>query len=138
MGKITTRKDGYQIITINRKIVYYHRYLAEKYLPNPNNLPVVNHKDGNPSNNNLDNLEWTTYKGNHEHAKENKLWGKNIIEKRKLSWEQADEIRKKYIPYTYSYKKLAEEYKVDHHTIWDLVNNKSYIKTKGGLLGLPV
>lgn len=41
-----------------------HRLLAEYFIPNPQNKPVVHHKDGNPLNNNLDNLEWTTYQEN--------------------------------------------------------------------------
>lgn len=126
--KINTRKDGYQVFTLKGKTTYVHRYLAEKHIPNPNNLPCVNHIDGNPSNNSITNLEWVTYLDNNIHARNNGLWGKNIIEKRKLTNKIADEIRTKYVPRKYSIQKLADEYKVDYKTIWDIVNYKSYIK----------
>lgn len=52
---------------------FAHRLVAEAFLPNPNNLPVVNHKDENKLNNQIDNLEWVTYSENIEHAHQTNL-----------------------------------------------------------------
>lgn len=46
------------------KNYFIHRLVAQAFIPNPNNYPIVNHKDENPSNNSVDNLEWCTVKYN--------------------------------------------------------------------------
>ena len=46
-----------------------HRLVAEAFIPNPDNLPEVNHKDENPLNNSADNLEWCTRQYNIEYSK---------------------------------------------------------------------
>lgn len=55
---------GYKFVTLvvknNRKTAYIHRLVAEAFIPNPENLPEVNHKDENKLNNCVDNLEWCT------------------------------------------------------------------------------
>ena len=64
--------DGYlQVALYNNGKRYWkrvHRLVAQTFLPNPNNLPEVNHKDENPSNSNLQNLEWCTTSYNHDYG----------------------------------------------------------------------
>lgn len=48
---------------------YIHRLVAEAYVENPNQMPIVNHIDGNKLNNDFRNLEWVTAYENSEHAR---------------------------------------------------------------------
>lgn len=50
-----------------------HRLVAMAFIPNLNNLPQINHIDGNKRNNNVSNLEWVTNRDNVIHAKEHGL-----------------------------------------------------------------
>jgi hypothetical protein len=59
------RKDG------KRKFRYIHRLVAETFIPNTNNYPCINHKDENIKNNNVNNLEWCTYKYNSNYGMRN-------------------------------------------------------------------
>lgn len=52
---------------------FIHRLVAMSFIPNPNNLPVVNHKDGVKINCKVDNLEWCTHSENTIHAYETGL-----------------------------------------------------------------
>lgn len=66
-GKIkalNVRKDGYVSVQLSKdakaRTLRVHRLVAEAFIPNPNNLPQVNHKDENKGNNHVSNLEWCT------------------------------------------------------------------------------
>ena len=50
------------------KNIRIHRCVAETFIPNPNHLEIVNHRDGNKKNNQLENLEWCSREYNYEHA----------------------------------------------------------------------
>ena len=58
-------KMGYKKILLRknkeRKSFFVHRLVATAFITNPDNLPFINHKDENPSNNNVENLEWCTH-----------------------------------------------------------------------------
>ena len=65
----------------NNKQYKIHRLVAKAFIPNPNNYPCVNHKDKNPSNNNVENLEWCTNQYNVKYSAK----PLSIIHKSKLS-----------------------------------------------------
>lgn len=60
--------NGYLLIMLGRTTYSIHRIVATTFLPNPNKLPCINHKDGNKHNNKVDNLEWCSYSYNLIHA----------------------------------------------------------------------
>lgn len=75
-------ENGYKYYRLSKnnqkKMFYAHRLVAENFIPNPNHLPIVNHKDGNKLNNNINNLEWASYSDNIKHAH-----SFNLIQKRR-------------------------------------------------------
>lgn len=72
-----THRQGYKLIRLYRNNIWrsfmVHRVVALAFIPNPENKPTVNHKDGNKANNHVDNLEWFTQKEQAAHAYETGL-----------------------------------------------------------------
>lgn len=66
------KRLGYAYISLSKNgkeaTFNIHRIVAEHFIPNPENLQVVNHKDGNKANYSINNLEWCTYSDNAKHA----------------------------------------------------------------------
>ena len=78
----TKANNGYMRISIGMDRDYVHRIVAKHFLPNPDNLPVVNHIDGNKQNNYVGNLEWCTQKHNAEHASRTGLINRDSEERK--------------------------------------------------------
>ena len=72
LKKMKQRTERYKAINLwnngKEKAHYVHRLVAETYIPNPDNLPEVNHKDEDKTNNNVANLEWSTHADNVQHS----------------------------------------------------------------------
>ena len=88
-----------------------HRLVAEAFIENPNNYPVVNHKNSNKSDNYFENLEWTTYRGNalHGFANGNRVGLKGESNPRaKYNERDIRIIRKLSLDGFYSNGKIAE------------------------------
>ena len=70
-------EHGYKYYRLSKngkkKMFYTHRLVAQVFLENPDCLPIVNHKDGNKLNNNVNNLEWVTQADNMKHAYQTQL-----------------------------------------------------------------
>jgi hypothetical protein len=71
--KASPSKRGYPVISLRKDGKHYlrtiHILVAKTFIPNPENKPEINHKDGNKWNYNINNLEWTTRKENADHAR---------------------------------------------------------------------
>lgn len=62
-------KSGYVRVSVGKKTKgLVHRLVAETFIPNPDNKPMVNHIDGDKTNNHISNLEWVTNAENVRHA----------------------------------------------------------------------
>ena len=109
-----------------------HRLVAEAFIPNPLNLPEVNHKDGNKLNNAVGNLEWVTVSDNQKHAF---LLGLSYVYRgsdhinAKLTEEDVNEIKIRYKK-NVSFQKLADEYGVSPTTIRRVIRGERYTECK--------
>lgn len=100
----------YQVcFSVNKKRKYYrvNRLVAQAFLPNPNNYPCVNHKDENPKNNIVSNLEWCDVKYNINYGTRNKRIGKTIRRKRIIKHYILEQIR--YLNELKAYKKKLKQ-----------------------------
>lgn len=96
--KSNVTNSGYKVVDLYKNNVRHtlllHRLVAQVFVPNPDNLEIVNHKDGNKLNNAASNLEWCDYSHNLNHARQNGLRPQEWQYQGKLSKEEVLEIPK--------------------------------------------
>ena len=112
--------------TYMNKSMYFtgHRVVASAWLPNPQGLPCVNHRNNDPLDNALENLEWTTVKENCLHAsKAMRAARRQYV---KLSKEDLMDIHRRYLLEGVSVGQLAREYQVRPTRISRLLRGVSY------------
>jgi hypothetical protein len=120
--KLSKSNNGYYGLSLKRKRKSIHRLVAIAFIENKNNLPCINHIDGDKSNNNFFNLEWVNHSQNLKHAFENNLRSNKGIKhpQSKLTEVQIKEIRNLY------------NKGIQHKIISDMFSiSKSYVGTIG-------
>lgn len=131
--------SGYHIICLvkdKKKIMRkVGRLVAKTFIPNPENKPQINHKNGIKTDDGVENLEWCTGKENIRHAWKTGLskthyatLNNSLRSTRKLSFYQAQSIRKEKQKTKISNSELASKYKVSKAIIGNIVNNKTYLR----------
>jgi hypothetical protein len=125
--QVSLSKNG----NIKRKSV--HRLVAIAFIPNPKNKPCINHKDGDRTNNNVNNLEWCTHSENTIHAYKNGLFPDDMNSgskngRAKLNESQVKEIRTRFYKADKKttfikdiYHELMKDYGVSRGTIHRIV-----------------
>lgn len=127
-------KNGYVCINLHNHWYKVHRLVAQAFIPNPDNLPQINHKDEDKTNNNVSNLEWCD-------AKYNINYGtamKRAMDKRRPNLAEfirkGIDTRKLNNPNNEMYYKIAESKRLNgtNHTCQKYMNIEQY--TVDGIL----
>lgn len=139
-------RNGYYHVQLhnNCKIKTWkiHRLVAIAFIPNPNNYPIINHKDENKLNNCVDNLEWCDYKYNLNYGTSRKRLSKSITKSRGIKVIQKDKNGNLIARYN-SFQEAANAVGVNRTNIYRVARNihykgwggKSYKKpTAGGYI----
>ena len=117
-------KRGYLYSRTSSRNYLIHRLVASAFIPNPQNKPCVNHKDGNKHNNNVSNLEWVTHKENTQDAIKKGLlvYNKNSG-KLKYSNEQCSDVINR-VKMGMTYIKAGDIHQMPYSTVAHLIGGR--------------
>lgn len=116
-------KQRYKFISYRRKKIAVHRIVARNFLGKIPKKHQVNHIDGNPGNNNLQNLEIVSQAKNNLH-RFRVLLHPPVIGNSKINFEVADAIREDAFVNGLSYSKLRQKYGLGKGHVSAIINNK--------------
>lgn len=136
--QVVCKNPGYFTVGVgfkglqNKKRLYVHKVIAEIFIPNPNNLRCVNHKNGVKTDNRIENLEWCSHKENTAHAIKIGLMPKIIGQQQsnvKLTDSQVLEIFKT----KGTYVEVAKKYNIHPNSVKSILIGRTW----NHLTGLP-
>jgi arsenate reductase-like glutaredoxin family protein len=121
-------QNGYKVVKITddtnvRRSIGIHRLVAMAFLPNPLNLPSVNHINKIRHDNSLENLEWLSVKDNNIHSKEKKI---TSFQGGSKFYERDLKIIHKMLEYGIPRKEIEEIYNLDRNVLTNLFNSNTY------------
>ena len=125
----TYNNSGYVSTSINGKPFRVHRLVAQAYIPNPENYPIINHINGIRNDNRVENIEWCNYSHNAKHARAIGLQKDRIGENHpqaKLKEIDVLNMRYFYYSYIYSVRQLSNMFDVTISHTESIINNRTW------------
>ena len=111
-----------------RKTCKVHRLVAQAFIPNPNNLPIINHRDENKSNNLYTNLEWCDHKYNTNYGTRTERWREHNKDKHERQQKKVLNVTTGEI--FNSLKEVEEKLEIPHSNVSKCCHGER--KTAGG------